>query len=730
MKYFFRLLFIASLAISLSACTDLLAPDSSNADNVPFTVSFSMANRAPQTKSKVSGIEEVVQSMQLVCFDANGQYLGIRDAEVTSNGPTPTNAPAPHFSDKGVIQGTVPQGTARIHFIANRNLSLSLSHNVGTAESVVMNSLDLSTKYDDKTFGEGSNAHQKVCYWGYHKESTAEAMSAWLKPAEGSDHVVYMIRDRAKVVLQYDATGATVPVTKIDWLIHNGRDRGYLAPAQVYWWDDENHKEKYCSYSDKEGHTNELVSIAGMNEYKNSGRYSLWTSETVNDDGNFDTTYDVSVGTTEQEHNLKIPQFLFDDDNTAADDLKVILKVTYTVDNNPLTRYHVLRLNKDKVSVPEGADLLYDIVRNNTYYINCKLLKPDVASYTTLKDAVEGEQFVNAETEVDRTIPDINDKNYTLQIKLPNEGTSIVLNSEGEHTMDFVFRLVDDINTTPEGIVDVDENNNYIVNDNIFEVKWEKTQTFCSASLPLTYNPTTKQFTITATVLENKLTDHLQDEWIVVKHKASGLTRYIHVYVIDQFRYKIKPTLTAAGNDYVLSFQLPPMKHTQFLADGSPDPDELIYPESLYPIDVKFTTNTLNAYGISQSVPSYGLFGVSVEDTQKLCVKANFENGYGGKDEDTHPISSINIGDITHWYYQQETNYWDFWYTYSLKTYPINGEGTEDDGVVNIYFKDVRDHIKYVPQNQNNGKVRDVGLFLYVEYFGKNYSVPVTTSNP
>ena len=337
-------------------------------------------------------------------------------------------------------------------------------------------------------------------------------------------------------------------------------------------------------------------------------------------------------------------------------------------------------------------------MRNNTYYIKCKLLNPDVAFYETLEDAINGDEFVNAETEVDRTIPDINDDQYTLQIKLPNEGTSIVLNTEGAHTMDYVFRMASDVNSPGS------------TNPEDFDVYWEKSQTFCDAALPVTYNSNTMQFTITATVLEGHLTENLQDEWIVVKHKATGLTRYIHVFVIDQFRYKLYPELTKVGNDYKLSFQIPPMEHTQFLEDGSPNPEELIYPASLYPIDVKFTTNTLNAYGIENGVTKYGLFGVSIENTSQLCDAANFEPGYNS------PISSTATSNITHWYYQQVTtekeNYWDFWYTYSLKAYP-------EDGMVNIYFKDVRDHIEYAD-------VEDVGLFLYVEYFGKNYSVPVT----
>ena len=663
MKYFFKILFIVGLAFGFSACSNILVPDVPETDEVPVLVTFSMADKALQTKSKVSGTENVVHTMQMVCFDANGQYLGIRNAEVTSNGASGT------FFDTGVISGTVPQGTARIHFIANRKLDVPLSHSNGTAESVVMNSMELSTLWNDQ-------AHQEICYWGYHSERSAEAMSTWLKPASGTHNVVYMIRDRAKVVLSYDATGATVPVTMIEWLIHNGRERGYLAPAEDNW-----SNTGYYGNSTVEGHTSELISTAGIHEYKTSGRYSLWRSATDNDDDKFDVAYQSSGTYTAQ------PQFLFDDDNADIDNIKVILRVTYTVDGSPLTRYHVLRLNDDD-------QVKYDIVRNNTYYIKCKLLSPDVAYYETLKEAIDGEEFVNADVEVDRTIPDINDDQYALQIKLPNEGTSIVLNTESSHTMDFVFRMVGDLNTS--GSTDPAD----------FEVKWEKSQTFCENALPVTYNPITKQFTITATVKEGQITQNLQDEWIVVKHKASGLTRYIHVYVIDQFRYKLYPTLKKAGDDYVLSFQLPPMEHSRFLEDGSPDPTELIYPESLYPIDVKFTTNTLNAYGITQGTTNYGLFGVAVESTSGLVTVENFETGYNS------PVSSTSTDDIAHWYFQQGGKFWDYWYTYNLKTYPT-------DGIVNIYFKDVRSNIKYAT-------VADVGLFMYVEYFGKNYSIPVT----
>ena len=658
MKYISRILFISALALGLLACSDSIRVydpvDESCAGDMTVNITAVVSGTTPATKSKVSGTENKVHTMQMVCFDANGLYLGIRNATVTSGDATP---------DTGKIKGTVPQGTSRIHFIANRNLSIPLLSNVvGTPESEVMASEELSTIWNDAD-------HQEVCYWGYHKEANAAAMEAWLNPTSAAGtSKVYMVRDRAKIVLSYDPTDAKVPVTKIEWLIHNGLERGYLAPTEAFWGNDSYYEQSSAAGSG-------YVSKAGMNPYPDGKRYSLWISATENDDDNFDVAYQ-STGTYESK-----PQFLFDDDNEAIDNLKAILKVTYTVSGSPKTVYHVLKLNdNDKV--------LYNVVRNNTYYINAKLLSPDVAYYETLEKAINGTEFVNADIEVDRSITEINDEDYTLQILLPTETTSIVFNTEDTQDLDFAFRTVEDV--TVSGSTNPDD----------FEVKWEKSQTFCT-NPTLSYVPETKQFQIHTKVIAGQLSDQLQSEWIVVRHKDSGLTRYIHVYVINQFKYLGNPTLKSAGNgEYVLNFKIPPTE--------SENPNDPIYPIGLYPIDVKFTTNTLNAYGTTQGTTEYGLFGVAVEGTQKLTVSDNFESGYAT------PISSTANTDRTHWYYQQENNWWDFWYTYSIKNY----EQT-DNGEVNIYFEDVTDHIKYA-------NVNEVGLFMEIKYFGKIYSLPVT----
>ena len=664
MKYISRILFTMGVVLGLAACTEdaieTIGPKLPETGDMSVNISFAMPDATAQTRSLVSGTEIRVHTMQMICFDANGGYLGIRNATLADQTTSGV--------DTGKIKGTVPQNTSRIHFIANRNLNVPLiDATVGMPESDVMSLEELSTIWNDA-------AHQEVCYWGYHKENSAEAMEGWLNPTQQQGaSKVYMVRDRAKILFSYDKTGATVPVTKIEWLIHNGRERGYLAPAQASWGND-----TYYKKSDKTGHENEYISTAKMNEYKNCGRYSLWTTEKSYED-DFDVAY-------ENNANTNIAQFLFDDNNENIDNLKAILKVTYRVNNQNKTVFHVLKLNDDDKN-------LYDVVRNNTYYIDVKLLSPDVAYYETLEDAINGNEFVNADVEVDRAITDINDDNYVLQILLPTETTSIVFNTEGNHDLDFAFRQAGNVSETASTSI------------NDFEVYWENHKDagdndFCTRPT-LTYIESTKQFMIHTTLREGKLTDTLQDEWIVVRHKASGLTRYIHVFVIDQFKFITKPTLTRVGttNNYLLSFTIPPTKAPES------NPTAAIYPEGLYPIDVKFATSTLKAYGLTPTGTDYGLFGVSVEGTSNLTDATNFEPNYNT------PISSTANGSRTQWYYQQPNGkWWDYWYVYSVKTYPTNG-------MVNIYLQDVRSSIKYAT-------VANVGLFLNVNYFGKIYSLP------
>ena len=700
----------------MTACTDdnfsVVTPELPSQGDVAVNIRMSFAGSSAQTRSMVSGDEQRVHTMQMVCFDANGQYLGIRDAEVNSKGPNGTS-----MFDTGVfINGTVPQGTSRIHFIANRNLSVPLSFSVGTPEETVMTSVELSTKWDEKTIpadeNAGTAAHQEVCYWGYHKAASAQEMEGWLKP-QSSDgtppqpSIVYMIRDRAKLVLDYTPV-TNDPVEKIEWLIHNGNERGYLAPKSTDW-------ESY--YEDGKVAGSKIAKVE-LNQY-NGTRYMLWSTEK-----NYDSEFANNVAYDKNDATLKTPQFLFDDANDKINIVKIILKVKYSGYTEP--RYHVLRLKSDRMEdgqpvVDEHGNRISDLVpakRNQTYYVKLTDLDPNISYYTTLKDAVEGNEFVNSEVEIDRNITFVNDNDYTLQLLLKTETTSVVFNTEGkQEALHFAFRPVNG-GATPTGTT-VES----------FNVKWEiwddpnnpvpEEQRFLNG-LELSYDGETDQFGITTSVKAGKLTDVLQDTWIEVEHIASGLTRYIHVYAINQFQFLVPPTLKAVSGrngEYVLNFKIPKDELTQDQIEHPENytADELrMYPKGLYPIDVRFTTNTLKAYGTAPGTDKYGLFGVAVEGTSRLTNISEFE-------KNTMQPSTTVDGDKTHWWYQQQNNWWDYWYTYSIKEYAQTSTGE-----VNIYFKDVRDNIHYDDQGNTTNRVQDVGLFMEINYFGKVYSMPVT----
>ena len=124
MKYISRILFTLGLVLGLSACTEdafeTNVPGLPTKGDMSVNLTFALPDVEAQTRSMVSGEEQRVHTMQMVCFDANGGYLGIRNAEIT---PSIT-------VDTGTIKGSVPQGTSRIHFIANRNLSIPLNEAV------------------------------------------------------------------------------------------------------------------------------------------------------------------------------------------------------------------------------------------------------------------------------------------------------------------------------------------------------------------------------------------------------------------------------------------------------------------------------------------------------------------------------------------------------------------------------------------------------------------------
>ena len=688
MKNSYKILVLVALLGMFFSCQKIQDPKPVKVEaegEVPFRLMVGIPGDGLATKSIVTGEETNVDTLQLVCFDASGLYLGIRTLHKLAAGETvneyneqvtwkegisPTTPGA--LSDPtygcvwaGQITGRVPLGTARIHFIANRNLETPLEFSAGASESVVMRSEVLSTGLD----------HGNIVYWGYHAEPTADDMTNWLTvhyvwnsttqqyDSTGDPSIVHLIRDRARIML--DISDVSSQVQSITWLIHNGRDRGYIAPydrtASNPFNRDATTGDGYTTvHTDASGA--KRISTVGLNEYTASGRYTLYDSEAtpaINRESEFtsSSTY----------------QYVFDDINDKISEtndgrIKVVLKVTYNDNTHTAwgtnTKYLVILLKNDNGQIK--------IIRNNTYII--KVHDVSATGYQTLEEAINGDEFANAPVEVDRSILGISDASYLLRIALDGiETTSVVYNTKGVKYIGFEFLNAGD--QTPVSDTEADD----------FEVKWEKNKyawnptnaNFTSEALE--YDSTKKKWYIKVDLQELGGDGSPIDDYLIIRHKSTDLTRYVHIYGVTEFKIVGEPEFEKMegqfeGKDvYKLSFVLP---------DN--------YGEDLYPINVRFATSTLNAYSDATQNARHGTFGVDVTPT----------------DVDGVTESSTK----TAWNYKALS--WDYWYVYSIPSYPGTlTQTTDDDGKVTIYFEDIT-------SNKAETNPTSVGLFLDIPKFG------------
>ena len=249
-------------------------------------VMLSVDGMLAQTKSYVSGTENAISSIKMICFDAQGKYITVRDAELTQSSAT-----------AGSLKGHVPDNTVRIHFVANFS-TLDLSEfGMGSLERAMMKSVALSSGIEDE-----------VRFWGFHAEESASAMKTWLV----SKDKVRLLRDRAKVTVVNNDSD----IASVQWTIVNGLNRGFIAPTNS---------------TGSFPYTNDYVNSTLITEYRSSGVY--------NPAENADNLW-VEAG----EGN---PQFLFENSNKSVP-VKLIVKATYT--DNTTRYHTLLLQDNNKVS--------------------------------------------------------------------------------------------------------------------------------------------------------------------------------------------------------------------------------------------------------------------------------------------------------------------------------------------------------------------------------------------
>ena len=553
------------------------------------------------TRSYVSGTEEAISSIAMLCFDGEGKFITERDATVTPS----TELPA----TKGTLTGTVPANTCRIHFVANfSGLNLS-SFGMGTLERTMMKSEALSSGIEDE-----------VRFWGYRTESSASAMKTWLS----GGNTVMLLRDRAKVVLVKDLNSGADEITELSWTIGNGLNRGYVAPT---------------SASGNNPYTNNYTTANRLTEYTASGRYGY--SEMNNDES-------IWVGDGE-------PQFLFENANTTAAPVKIVIKAKYA-DNTE--KFHTVLLQSD-------AKVLYPVMRNQTFNLTVKNLPKSVGS-SSLEDALNTTEYSNNPyAQVAREVDEVNDEGYTLKV----EKTNVMFNEDGNGVVFFTYTA------HGEGdISDFDESN--------FDVTWEAksddddtddvvAEDGEDLAVPtVSFNSTTGAGSITFPLAT--LTGDLKHNTLQIVALNSGLSRYVDVYSISNFSFKTNPELvdnnsmrTSGGKDrevYKLTFALP---------------DNL--PTSQYPLHVKMYSSTLSPFSDSEDDTPSGSFNVAVASTSGLL--------------ETTQTSAWNYG----------AKSWNNYYEYVI-------EGPSSSNSYTIYLNEVVENL--------NRSISTVGLYFEIEGFG------------
>lgn len=452
-----------------------------------------------------------------------------------------------------------------------------------------------------------SSASDHVAYWGYFHGATIADVRSFVD-RQPTPNTVYLLRDRARLMVE--SISPSAGISSVEWTVSNGLTKGYIAPYPF------------------------------ENYYRESGGlYYGNTGVTPYD------AADASRGTAAAGDFISSGNalYLFEDMNSSQEPVRVVLKVTYT---DTQERYHNLALmDADYVNLP--------VVRSHTYKYNILSL-PKELGYSNLADALAGDVFSNNYfISVDPGVSSVTDGTYSLEI---NGGTSVLYRTGGSHSIPFTYLQ----NGAPEAGRSAGD----------FRVQWlthdgNITNLSAEPNPSLAYNPDGSGNVM---LTLNPVGSDLRQGRLLLQDTRHGLSRYIDVYAVDQFRFESGPDLTKValkshnGHDvYSLSFTIPEQ-----------------FPDYLYPLDIAFATRTLSPYSDASADAAAGSFSVEVSETDAL------------------PAGSSDPSD---WNYRPRD--WDYWYVYS-----VDGSAARN---VTLYFEDVTGSYGVSPTS--------VGLFLDMPLF-------------
>ena len=704
---------------------------------MPFCLGFDLPGEKISYSTKASvvgGIEDssdFIKTLHLVCFTKEGIYLGWRQATLigaeqifTHDGIT--------CQGRELFEGTVPSRTARIHFVGNVGIGLEPgyapsnipgSDQIGGNENTLVKSVRMTTTTTNRT----------ICYWGFHGEPSSEEMKAWLALAtilpDGTvtyskqpGHNVHMVRDRARVDFGYmldfprssqdvedgrtvvvngqsytvqggkitidgvdypmDKNGTDYTIQSIHWILSNGLTRGYLAP-----YHDENSTDHFDGYFDPASTPSLKEDRLTPYDKADATRYTASESDMM-------LIYDGSLS-------VDNPLFLFEDDNLVTNPPKIILKVVYQVagQSGTKTKYHTLMMLNETQEPCK-------IFRNHNYVLDIFGIPWEGLGYASFEDAVNSVSYANNQTvTISESVPAVNDGRFALTVL---GDTALIFQDPSltgtQHSIYFTYKAM------------VSSENTSAVTANDFRAEWttDVRSSFADANITVSQvsnDNTTFTGAITFT-LGTSINSALQSGQIELRDKLTGMSRFIHVYTIDQFNFlpggQPLSLVATGGNRQVNGVTCDTYKMDVRIPGD--------YPLGLYPIKIRMASITLNPFRVERRTAGDS----TLEDTQTTIsvTMGGTENGTVLDGETLAGMSFTTASaDRLKWNYHAFGSPWDFWFVDTLVSKPtdsVGGESAEDtrDKIYTIYFDDVR------PLRDTSNQAEDLGLFLKIKYFG------------
>lgn len=417
------------LMLTLHACADErvgnghTTPAADGEEMVTISFSTTVPGMIAPTRAGETAVDEMITRMELYLFKA-GEKVGEDTKYYLTDVVEPTfthgngqygDATGEYTGNTGTYTATIPQNTARIHFVANYDRTkhgFNLTENKLRTEEEVLSALDTEDRI----------------YWGWATTTYSNSNETMtVKNGNGGDKAegpVQLYRNYAKVKVA-DASGATLTIN--GWTLYRTPQYAALAP--------------------------DALTAFALNSLEKASlpiyaKRTLTPHDEADADDDNTTHLEAALNSIKASNDSEDAakgkahwMFEFEDkkyfDNGKPERPCALFKITKkNTSGEDETRYYKIELLK---STGEGAlevKTPYTVLRNHEYTITFKDInltlghKPtddtDAAAHlAALKNAIEGPAANSSQVEVAEQLPEIIGSGYTLRIEDTGYGSTV-----------------------------------------------------------------------------------------------------------------------------------------------------------------------------------------------------------------------------------------------------------------------------------------------------------------